>query len=185
MVGIERFLQRLWRNFFDADSGDWLVEEKAPDDELLKKLHRTIKAVTDAMDSMAYNVAIAKLIELNNTLVQRDRLPRAVAEDLVRMLSPFAPHVCEELWERLGHAPSVARATWPEYDERFLVEDEIELPVQVNGKMRGKVTVPAAADDATIEAAAKADPNVAAHLDGKTVRKVINVKGKLINLVVG
>ena len=183
IVGVHRFLNRLWRNLVHTDTGELLVEEAPADDALLKLTHRTIARVTDAMDAMAFNVAIAALIELNNALVPLDRVPRWVAEQVVRMLSPLAPHLAEELWAQLGHAPPVANRAWPTHDPELLVEDEIELPVQVMGKLRGKITVPQDADEATILEAAKAEPNVAAHLAGKTIRKTIVVPGKLVNLV--
>ncbi len=184
IVGVHRFLQRLWRNFVDDETGDWkVVNDPAPDD-MRKALHRTIKRVSECMESMSFNVAIAALIELNNRQVTRERLEREVAKPLITMLAPFAPHVAEELWERLGHADSIAYRPWPDYDEALLVEDRIEIPVQVNGKLRGRITVAADADDATIEAAAKAQENVAASIADKTVRKIIVVQRKLVNVVV-
>ncbi|MEM1209872.1 MAG: leucine--tRNA ligase [Planctomycetota bacterium] len=189
IVGVHRFLQRVWRNFVDDEADVLLVDEHAPDEDQLRLLHRTIKAVTDAMGSMSVNVAIAKLIEMNNAMVAMDRLPRALAEDFVRMLGPLSPHLAEELWERLGFDFSVTVADWPRHDERFLVEDTIELPVQVNGKLRGRVVVPADADRAAIESSARAsaesDEAVAAAVTGKSIRKVIVVPGRLVNLVVG
>ncbi len=183
IVGVHRFLQRLWRNVVDEETGELRVDEAEVDEATARLLARTVKRVTDAVESMGFNVGIAALIEMNNELVGRARLPRRVAETLVRLLAPFAPHVSEELWHRLGHEDSVANADWPSYDPRLLVEREVEYPVQVNGKLRGRVTVPADADEAAIEAAAKSDEKVAAALAGKTVRKAIVVKGRLVNLV--
>ncbi|MEX0885175.1 MAG: leucine--tRNA ligase [Phycisphaeraceae bacterium] len=183
IVGVHRFLNRVWRNLVDEDTGDTLVTDDHPSADLERNVHRTIQRVTRQMESLGFNVAIAAMIELNNELVAMDRVPRLAAETLVRLLAPFAPHLAEELWQRLGHAPSVADADWPDYDETMLVEERIELPVQVNGKLRGRITVPADADDDAIEAAARGDAKVADELVGKTVRKVIVVKGKLINIV--
>ncbi|MEM9250906.1 MAG: class I tRNA ligase family protein, partial [Planctomycetota bacterium] len=189
IVGVHRFLQRVWRNFVDDEADALLVEEHAPDDDQLRLLHKTIKAVTDAMGSMSVNVAIAKLIEMNNAMVAMDTLPRALAEDFVRMLGPLAPHLAEELWDRLGFDFSVTVADWPTHDERFLIEDTVELPVQVNGKLRGRIEVAADAATSTIEAsareAAESDEAVAAATAGKSIRKVIVVPGRLVNLVVG
>ncbi|MEM8783042.1 MAG: leucine--tRNA ligase [Planctomycetota bacterium] len=188
IVGVHRFLNRLWRNFVDEDTGQLRVTRDNPSDELLRLTHRTIQRVTDAMEGMQFNVAIAALIELNNALVSIDEVPHSVALAIVPMLAPLAPHIAEELWEKLGHvAPhtSVADAEWPEYRPELLVSDTVELPVQVNGKLRGKVTVPADADQADIEEAAKAEENVALHLQGKAIRKVIVIPKKLVNLVVG
>ena len=185
IVGVHRFLQRLWRNFVDDETGELLVASDKADEALKRKLHKTIKRVTDSMNGMAFNVAIAALIELNNELVSLKKIPREVAENMLPLLAPIAPHICEELWQRMGHDNPIAYTDWPTHDPALLVEDQIEYPVQVNGKLRGKVTVPADADNAAIEAAARADENVAEHMAGKTVRKVIVVPKRLINIVVG
>ena len=190
IVGVHRFLQRVWRNLVSdeaepASADGALVTDEAPSDDLQRKLHQTIKRVTEAMEAMTFNVAIAALIELNNEIVPLERIPRAVADPMVRMLAPLAPHIGEELWQRLGHEPSVADADWPTWDETMLVEDQVEYPVQVNGKLRGKITVAADADDDTIVEAAKQESKVAAAMDGKTIRKAIVIKGRLVNLVVG
>jgi leucyl-tRNA synthetase len=194
IVGVHRFLNRLWRNFVQEDTGDLLVENHDPPPELERLTHRTIKRVTEAMESMSFNVAIAALIELNNALVSLEKVPRFTATAMVQMLAPLAPHLAEELWEKLGHTfetsgssggGGVADAGWPLYSEAMLVEDTIEYPVQVNGKMRGKVRVPAEADDDAVIEAAKAEPNVATHLEGKSLRKAIVVKGRMVNLVAG
>ena len=194
IVGVHRFLQRLWRNLVPpTPEGEPeasvppppLVAEHAPTRELARKAHATIKRATEAMESLSYNVAIASLIELNNELVELDRVPRWVAEVLVRMLSPLAPHIAEELWWRLGHEASVVDAPWPEWDATMLVADEVELPVQVNGKMRGKITLPAAraGDEDAARAAAVADPRIAAALGDASIRKVILVPGRMLNLI--
>ncbi len=184
IVGVHRFLHRLWRNIVDEETGTLLIAEAPPSDELVRATHKTIKRVTQAMDSLSFNVAIAALIELNNQVVPMPRVPRWVAQVMVTMLAPLAPHISEELWAKLGQETTVADAPWPVWDEDLLVESTVELPVQVNGKLRGKISVPADADDTAIEAAARADTNVASHLEGKAVRKVIVIKGKLINIVV-
>ncbi|QDU72352.1 leucine--tRNA ligase [Mucisphaera calidilacus] len=183
ITGVHRFLNRVWRNFYDAETGELVVVDDAPAEELDRFTHKTIARVTDAMESMSFNVAIAAMIELNNQLVALPKLPRAVADALVRMLSPLAPHLAEELWAALGNQPSVADAPWPSFDPDKLLEETIEMPVQVNGKLRGKIMVPADADQPAVEEAAKADANVGTHLEGKTIRKVIIVPGKLINIV--
>ena len=183
IVGVHRFLNRLWRNFVSEETGELLVDSRDPEDEIGRLTHKTIKRVTEAMESMSFNVAIAALIELNNALVSMAQIPRFTATAMVQMLAPLAPHVAEELWEKLGQKPSVADAGWPLYSERMLVEDSLVYPVQVNGKMRGKVTVPADADDEAVVEAAKLDENVALHLEGKTIRKAIVIKGRMVNLV--
>jgi len=146
-------------------------------------LHVTIATVTDMMESMAFNTAIAKLIELNNALVALPEVPREVAEPFVLMLAPLAPHMAEELWQRMGHDESLAYEPWPTFDPDLLVEDEIELPVQIMGKVKARIMVPADADDKTVEETALTDANVKALLEGKTVRKVIVVSGRMVNIV--
>ncbi|RMF74166.1 MAG: leucine--tRNA ligase [Acidobacteria bacterium] len=183
VVGVHRFLQRLWRNLVDERGGGLRVTDEPADDALRRLLHRTIAQVTESMERLGFNTAIARLIELNNALVPLERVPREVAEPLVLMLAPMAPHIAEELWERLGHDSSLAFAPWPEADPRWLAVESVELVVQVLGKVRGKVEVPAGADERTAREAAQAHPNVARHLEGRTVRKVIYVPGKLINFV--
>ena len=192
IVGVHRFLNRLWRNFVDEDTGESLVDNHDAPEDLSRLTHKTIKRVTDAMESMSFNVAIAALIELNNALVPLKSVPRFTAAAMLQMLAPMAPHVAEELWERLHHGADgcswetsggVADAGWPLYSEAMLVEDQVEYPVQVNGKMRGKVQVAADADEDAIVAAAKGESNVAVHLEGKSIRKVIVVPGRMVNLI--
>ncbi|MEE9404429.1 MAG: leucine--tRNA ligase [Algisphaera sp.] len=188
IVGVHRFLNRLWRNLINEETGASNVTRDNPSDELKRATHATIKRVTDAMEGMQFNVAIAALIELNNQLVPLPTTPEWVAETIIRLLAPLAPHVAEELWELTGHHlpnDSVAFAEWPEHDPAMLVSDTTEYPVQVNGKMRGKITVPADASDDDVVEVAKQEPNVAEHLEGKTLRKAIVVKGRMVNLVVG
>ena len=187
VVGVHRLLQRIWRSLIDEDSGDLRVTDDPADDHTRRVLHRTIAAVRDGMESLRFNVSIAKITELNNHLTQTfaaSATPREVAEPLVLMLAPLAPHVAEELWARLGHEESLAWESFPEADPALLVEDTIEVPVQINDKVRGKVVVPADADKATIEAAARADARIAAQLDGRTERKVVVVPGRMISFVV-
>jgi leucyl-tRNA synthetase len=184
IVGVHRFLQRLWRVMVSED--DTLrVTDEAPTQDLLRLLHRTIKRVTDDLDRLSFNTAIAALIELNNELVALPRLPRAVAEPLVLLLAPLAPHMAEEFWHRLGHGQSLAYQPWPRYDPALIVAAEVEYPVQVNGKVRSRVTVPASADEAAIQQAVLNDARVQEFTAGKSVKKFIVVKGKLVNLVVG
>jgi leucyl-tRNA synthetase len=187
IVGVYRLLQRIWRNVIDEDTGTITVSSDAPDLETQRALHRTIDAVRDGMEKMRFNVSIAKITELNNLLTARypdGGVPRSVVEPLVLLLAPLAPHVSEELWSRLGHPDSLATEPFPQADPALLVDETIEIPVQVNGKVRTRVHVPADADAAAVEAAARADDKVAALLDGATVRKVIAVPGRLINFVV-
>lgn len=188
IVGVHRFLQRLWRNVVGEADGALRVDDEPADDESRRVLHRTIAGVRDDMTELGFNTAIAKLFELNNRLTQvvaqRGRAPRELAEPLVLMVAPLAPHVAEELWERLGHGESLAYEAYPRADPAWLAVEQVEIAIQVNGKVRARLTVPADLDAAGTEAAARADDRVAALLDGRAVRKVIAVPGRLVNFVV-
>ena len=187
VVGAFRFLQRVWRVVVDEQTGGLRVTEGAAeslDAATLKALHRAIDGVSEDYANLRNNTAAAKLIEYTNHLTKAGVTARAAVEPLVLMLAPLAPHLAEELWQRLGHDGSLAHGPFPQADPRYLVDDSVEFPVQVNGKVRGKITVPATAASDAIEAAARADEKVLAFLDGKTPKKVIVVPGKLVNLVV-
>jgi leucyl-tRNA synthetase len=184
VVGMYRFLQRLWRNVVDEDTGTCTVVDTPADDATLTLLHRTIDTVRTEMDALRFNTAIAKLIELNNAVTKLDATPREVAEPMVLMAAPLVPHLAEELWRKLGHDETVTYVGFPVADPARLVDDTVEYPIQVNGKVRSHVVVPADADAATVEAAALADARVAAVLDGGTPRKVIVVPGRMVNVVV-
>ncbi|MEX2254817.1 MAG: class I tRNA ligase family protein, partial [Acidimicrobiia bacterium] len=187
IVGVHRFLQRLWRNLVDEDSGDSRVGDTPADGDTRKLLHRTVAQVRDDMQELKFNTAIARLTELNNRLTQVSEdggSPREVAEPLVLMVAPLAPHVAEELWHRLGHEDSLAFEPFPDADPALLVDDEVEIPVQINGKVRARIRVPADADAAALEAAARADGKIAEALEVATIRKVIVVPGRLVNFVV-
>ncbi|QCR71273.1 leucine--tRNA ligase [Mycobacterium avium] len=189
VVGAHRFLQRVWRLVVDEQTGETRVVDGAGRDlptGTLRLLHRTIAGVSEDYAGLRNNTAVAKLIEYTNHLTKehRDAVPRAAVEPLVLMLAPLAPHMAEELWLRLGHTTSLAHGPFPVADPAYLVEDTVEYPVQVNGKVRGRVTVAADADRDTLEAAALADEKVLAFLAGAQPRKVIVVPGRLVNLVV-
>ena len=186
--GYYRFLQRAWRLVIDEHTGEARVVDGGGqlDNDTLRSLHRTIAGVSEDYAALRNNTAAAKLIEYTNHLTKkhRDSVPRAAVEPLVLMLAPLAPHLAEELWQRLGHTTSLAHGPFPEFDPAYLVDDTVEYPVQVNGKVRGRVVVAADADDDAVKAAALADDKVRAFLAGATPRKVIVVAGRLVNLVV-
>ncbi len=184
VVGSQRFLQRVWRNLVDEQTGAVTVVDDEPDADTLRALHRAIAGVREDFAALHYNTAAAKLIELNNHLTKRAApVPRAVAEPLVLMMAPLTPHIAEELWSRLGHAGSLAHHPFPEADERWLVADTVEYPIQLNGKVRSRITVPADAAVADVQAAALAEPKVVELLAGRAPRKVIVVPGRLVNVV--
>jgi leucyl-tRNA synthetase len=180
-------LQRIWRVVVDENTGAVHVGSGEVPDALNRLLHRTIAAVRDGYETLRFNTSIARITELNNAVTQaypNGGAPRALAEPLVLMLAPLAPHVAEELWSRLGHTESLAWAPMPVADPALLVEDTVEVPVQVNGKLRAVLALPAGADAAAMEAAARDDARVQAALDGRTVRRVVAVPGRLLNFVV-
>jgi leucyl-tRNA synthetase len=186
VVGAQRFLQRAWRLAVDEATGDVAVGDAALTDDDSRALHRTVAGVRDDYANLRDNTAVAKLIEYVNYLTKAyagASAPRAAVEPLVLMLAPVAPHIAEEMWTRLGHEGSLAHVDFPTFEERWLVDDSVELPVQVMGKVRGRITVPVDAARDAVEAAALAEPNVQAHIEGKTVAKIIVVPGKMVNIV--
>jgi leucyl-tRNA synthetase len=193
VVGAHRFLQRLWRNLIDENTGDLRVTDTeldpdvAGDLDTLRALHRAIAGIREDYAALRLNTAIAKLIELNNHVTKvyssGQGTPRMVAESLVLLLAPVAPHLAEELWSRLGHGESLAPGPMPETDERYLVEDTVEYPIQINGKVRTRVTVPTSATPDEVRAAALAQARLATLIQDKEPRNVIVVPGRLVNVV--
>ncbi len=195
IAGAYRFLQRVWRNLVDEQTGVPRVIDAEASADLLRALHKTIAGVRKDMAALSFNTAVAKLIEFNNELTRvagpegkLAGVPRVVAEPLILMLAPLAPHMAEELWAKVRHGgasgASLAFEPFPVADERLAADDQLEIPVQVLGKLRGKITVPAGSDAKALEAAALADEKIQQSLGGKPVKKVIVVPGKLVNLVV-
>ncbi|GAB4415534.1 MAG: leucine--tRNA ligase [Bacteroidia bacterium] len=182
ITGVHTFLKRCYNLFF-GDQEAWLVNDEAPTDEELRELHRAIKQVEEGIDRLAFNTCVPAFMVLTKELSRLDCHKRAILEPFVVMLSPFAPHLCEELWARLGHDRSVLEAAFPQWESRYVVADEIEYPVQINGKVRARVRVPAEALDEAVQAIALGDERVAQWLEGKTPRKVIVVQGRIVNVV--
>lgn len=182
IVGVYRFLDRVWR---------WYAEElpRHPEAELprpaLIKLHQAIQKISRDMENLSYNTTVAALMELHNTLRAQPVRDRFAAESFVVMLSPLAPHLAEEAWSMLGNRPSVIDARWPVFDPALCLEDTVEVAVQVNGKMRGTVTVARDVPEDVVRAAVLANEKIAAHVVGKEIRKVIFVRNRLMNLIVG
>ncbi|MDR1441327.1 MAG: leucine--tRNA ligase [Bifidobacteriaceae bacterium] len=184
VVGQQRFLQRLWRNVIDETTGEVRVSDQLPTEETIKLTHRVVNEVRQEMDAMRFNTAIARMMVLNNHLTSLDAPPRAAIETLVKLLAPVAPHVCEELWQRLGHPASLAHEPYPEADPAYLVEDTVTAVVQIQGKVRARLEVSAQISVEDLAAKALADPAVVAALDGRPVRRVVARPPKLVNLVV-
>ena len=185
IVGVHRFLQRLWRLVINEETGALRVDDRAADDETRHVLHRTIEAVRADMANLRFNTSIAKLTELTNHVTAKAdaTTPREVAEALVLMVAPLTPHVAEELWHRLGHESSVVYAPFPVADAALLVEDTVVIPVQVKGKVRAHIEVAADAEPTAIEAVALADPAVIKAIDGRPVQRVVVVPGRMVNVV--
>ncbi|RZU77219.1 leucyl-tRNA synthetase [Micromonospora kangleipakensis] len=181
VVGSYRFLQRVWRAIVDEQTGDPRVTDVPADEATRRLLHQVVDGVRGDMEGIRFNTAIAKLIELTNALTRLSATPREVAEPLVLMLAPFAPHIAEELWRRLGHDSSLAYADFPTADPAMLVAETVTYPVQINGKVRGRIEVPADAPEDEVRGAALAA--VAGPLAGKEPRKVIVVKGRMVSIV--
>ena len=184
VVGAQRFLQRAWRLVVDEATGDMRVTEEPLGDETNRLLNKTIEGVREDYANLRDNTAVAKLIELTNHLTKQypKGAPREAVSPLVLMLAPVAPHIAEELWGRLGGTGSLAHGPFPTPDPQWLVEDTIEIPIQVKGKVRSRMTVAADADEATLRATALADEKIAPLLDGEP-RKVIVVPGRMVNII--
>ena len=185
VVGSQRYLQRLWRLVVLESTGTTIVSDAEPDLETQRLLHRTIDGVRADYAAMGYNTAIAKLIVLTNHLTKSAApVPRSVAEALVLMTAPLAPHIAEEMWARLGHPESLAHGPFPVADPALLVAEQVEYPIQVKGKVRARITADAAdAPVANVEAAALAEPRIVELLGGARPRKVVVVPGKMVSIV--
>ena len=179
--GVHRFLRKFWKLFYDRDTF-CVSEEKATPAEL-KVLHRLIGKVQDDIENFSFNTSVSAFMIAVGELADLQCNKREILEPLVVVLSPFAPHIAEELWQLLGHAESVSFATYPDYVAAFTVEDTVKYPVQFNGKMRFLLELPKSLDRAEVEAAVRADANTAKYLQGAAIRKVIVVPGKIINIV--
>ena len=175
---MKRFLDRLWKSVHDAR------RDGAPDADVERKLHQTIKKVGEDIARLSYNTAVAAMMEYMNTLRAGERTPHlSEVRPLVQLASPFAPHIAEELWSVLGETQSIFDSGWPSYDERLVVEDHVTMAVQVNGKTRGTINVSKTASQDEAMAAALAEPNVAKFVSGP-VKRVVFVPGRMLNVLV-
>ena len=182
--GVHRFCNRVWRMICGNEETQSLLTDKAGDEKVERALHKLIKKVGADVEVMKFNTAIAAMMEFVNVVFKTGVISKTQAGRFVLVLAPFTPHLAEELWQRLGHDESLAHEPWPVYDESLLFEETVELAVQVNGKMRGRITVSADAAEESIIATALAEPKVAAAVEGKTIVKKIVVPDRLVNLVV-
>jgi leucyl-tRNA synthetase len=197
IIGVHRFLQRLWRSIIDEATGEVRVSDEALDDETLRRLHRTITVVRADLETLHYNTAIARLMELTSHAARLaggtadaarlaaggGALPRALAEPLVLMTAPLAPHIAEELWSRLGHPQTLAYAPFPVADPALSAEDTVELPVQVNGRVRFTVEVPAGAGEDAVRLLVTESGEFGRAVDGLAVQRIIVVPGRIVNVV--
>jgi leucyl-tRNA synthetase len=184
--GVHRFLQKVWRELIAADGAvnAKVVPGAAEPAELTKLLHETIKKVGDDIEGLRFNTAISQMMIFANALQKAPVVSRETACAFVRVLAPFSPHIAEELWERLGQSPSIEHAPWPIYDSAKLAASEVKLVFQVNGKHRGDQLVPVGTTQEQALEFARANPRVAPYLEGKTIKRVIYVPNKILNLVV-
>ncbi|MDN8634909.1 MULTISPECIES: leucine--tRNA ligase [Corynebacterium] len=186
VVGSQRFLQRLWRLAVNEDTGELATTDANLSEDDLKQLHRTIAGVRDDYENLRLNTVVAKLIEYVNYLTKtyRTEAPRAAVEPIAQLVSPIAPHIAEELWQRFGHDETITYQPFPTFEEKYLVDDEIEVPVQINGKVKARINVAADADQEGVFEVALADAKIAELTSGKNVVKKIYVPGRMVNLVV-
>ena len=183
--GVWRFLNRCWRLFVDETGRpDTRIADGPADPALEREFHATVKKVGEDIEALRFNTAISQLMIFVNAVMQQEERPRRLLEPFVKLLSPFAPHLAEELWSTLGHESTITYEPWPEFDAAMLQASTVEVVVQVNGKVRSRLSVAVDAPDAELEARARADEAVRKHIDGKNVLKAIVVKNKLVNLVV-
>jgi len=184
VAGVSRFLNRAWRLVVDeSEALSAHVIDQTPDRGLARLQHKTVRAVTEELEALRFNTAIAKLMEMANALTSAPLRPRSVVETVVLLLAPFAPHIAEELWEVLGHADSLALAGWPSFDASLARDDESEYVVQVNGKVRHSLIAEASLDREALLELVKADSVVNELLKGKRVVKEVVVPGRLVNFV--
>lgn len=181
--GARRFLDRVWRLYVKDGSLSDAIQEGAANDALEKSYHETVMKVTENFEALRFNTGISQMMVYINDSYKADVLPKSYMEGFVKLLSPVAPHLAEELWEKLGHTETISYQPWPDFDESKLVEDEVEVVIQVMGKVRAKMMVNPEASKEELEKDALENEEVQQWLEGKTVRKVIAVPGKLVNIV--
>jgi leucyl-tRNA synthetase len=181
--GITRFLDRVWRLYVNED-GTLALTDDAPGPDSVRMLHQTIRKVGEDVAALKFNTAIAQMMVFVNEVTPLENRPKALLEPFVRVIAPFAPHLAEELWSRLGNPDTLAYAPWPAYDPALCVEDTVTVAIQVNGKLRATLDLPRGAEQAAVQEAALADERVRKHVEAGAIRKVIHIKDKLLNVVV-
>jgi leucyl-tRNA synthetase len=186
--GVRGFLDRVWRMIAHERADELELNPAVQDipatDEQSRVVHKLIKAVGDDIERLSFNTAIAKMMEFTNLFLKADRRPKSAMETLVLLLSPFAPHMAEELWQLLGHPRTLAYEPWPQFDPSKLIDETVEIPVQINGKLRSRLIPPRELSSQQLEELARADERITELLAGKQVVKIVVVPGRLVNFVI-
>lgn len=183
--GVFRFLNRVWRLFLTEDGKlDSSINKGEPTEDFERLYHQTVKKVGEDIEGLRFNTAISQLMIFVNEANKLDSRPRDLMERFVLLLSPFAPHLAEELWERLGHSESLAFESWPSFDPAKVADTSVEIVLQVNGKLRSRVQAPRDTPESDLERMAREDVNIQRHVDGKKIVRTIVVKNRLVNFVV-
>jgi leucyl-tRNA synthetase len=183
MDGVNKFLKKYWRLFHD-NQGDFNVSDAEPTSEELKSLHKTIKKVEEDIERFSFNTSVSTFMICVNELTQLKSNKRAILEPLTITLAPYAPHIAEEIWEKLGHSGSISNAEFPIWDNKYLIENTFDYPVSINGKVRSKMSFPTDAQREDMEKAVLEDEQVQRFMEGKNPKKIIIVPNKIINVVV-
>jgi len=183
--GLHKLCQRIWRLIVDEQTNKLssTISDDQPNDQTLRMLHKTIKRITEDLEQLKFNTAIAAIFDFVNYMTPLKNRPRSVMELFVKVVAPFAPHLGEELWRRLDHDQTITFEDWPAFDEALTQDETIEIAVQICGKIKTRITVPADTDEKALESIALADDRIIAATKNKTIRKVIIVKGRLVNIV--
>ncbi|MGF3113483.1 leucine--tRNA ligase [Facklamia sp. P9177] len=184
LEGSRRFLDRVWRLFIEETTGQISSAiQESEDDQLTKIYHQTVKKVTEDFEQLHFNTAISQLMIFLNEARSVDVLPKKYAKGFVQLLAPIAPHLMEELWQKLGHSESLSEASWPEYDESLIKDEVVEIVIQINGKVKAKLDIALDLEKEAMEELALAEASIKKELDGKTVRKIIAIPNRLVNIV--
>jgi len=183
ITGVHGFLKKLWKLYHSGENESFYVSEEAASKDSLKTLHKTIKKVQEDIENFSFNTSVSSFMIAVNELSAEKCNSREVLEPLAILISPYAPHIAEELWEKLGHLESISTAPFPKFEEKYLVESTKEYPISFNGKMRFTLELPLDISKEEIESAVMAHEKTAQYLEGRTPKKVIIVPGKIVNIV--
>ena len=186
LTGVHGFLKKLWKLYHTGENNSFYIDNSPPSEglgEAFKTLHKTIKKVEEDIENFSFNTSVSTFMICVNELTAQKCKSKAILEPLAILVSPYAPHIAEELWEKMGHSDSISNASFPKFEEKYLVESTKEYPISFNGKMRFKMELPLDMGKDEIEAAVMAHENTAKYLEGRAPKKVIVVPGKIVNIV--